>query len=211
MIGLVGKKIGITRIFDQKGNSIPVTIVKFEDNFIVSIKTKKKHGYSAIQVTTGEKKNKKVKKPYLGIFLKSSLTPGIGLWEFRTNKENYKIGQKINLKIFSKVKKVDILGYSKGKGFSGTIKRWHFRSQDATHGNSLSHRAPGSIGQNQTPGRTFKGKKMSGRLGNKKVTIQNLKIIRIDEEKNILLVKGCVPGSVGGNIIVKPAIKIYFK
>ncbi|QCI19038.1 50S ribosomal protein L3 [Buchnera aphidicola] len=209
MIGLIGKKLGMTRIFTKEGYSVPVTVIKFEENRITQIKDMKIDGYRAIQLTTGIKKLNRLKKPQSGHFLKAGVVPGRGLWEFKIDKnEKFQLGQNIEINIFNDIKKVDITGTSKGKGFSGTVKRWNFRTQDATHGNSLSHRVPGSIGQNQTPGRVFKGKKMAGQLGNKRVTVQNLNIIRIDEHRNLLLVKGAVPGPTGSDLIVKPAIKI---
>lgn len=209
MIGLVGKKKGMTRIFNKDGTSIPVTIIEIKNNRITQIKNIRKEGYDSIQVTTGLKKTSRLKKPEIGHFAKANVAAGIGLWEFRFNKETlFKIGQEISVDFFSNIKKIDVSGVSKGKGFCGTVKRWNFSTQDATHGNSLSHRAPGSIGQNQTPGKVFKGKKMAGQLGNEKITIQNLKVILIDSKKNLLFVKGSVPGAVNGNVIVKPAIKV---
>ncbi|BGI50768.1 MAG: 50S ribosomal protein L3 [Arsenophonus endosymbiont of Ceratovacuna japonica] len=209
MIGLIGKKVGMTCIFSENGVSIPVTIIEIEDNRIIQVKLLKTDGYNAIQVTTGSKKTKYIKKSEIGHFTKSNVKVGCILREFRFNEdEKFIIGQNINLKIFIDIKKVDVTGISKGKGFSGTVKRWNFSTQDATHGNSLSHRVPGSIGQNQTPGRVFKGKKMAGQLGNERVTIQSLDIIRIDIERNLLLVKGSVPGATGNNLIIKPAIKV---
>lgn len=209
MIGLVGKKIGMTRIFTKEGTAVPVTVIELQDNRITQVKNLDTDLYCAIQVTTGIKKINRLNKPKSGHFLKSGVLPGRGLWEFRIKKnENFKIGTSIKINIFNNIKKVDITGTSKGKGFSGTVKRWNFHTQDATHGNSLSHRAPGSIGQNQTPGRVFKGKKMAGQLGNHRVTIQSLKIVYIDENRNLLLVKGAVPGATGSNLIVKPAIKV---
>lgn len=208
MIGLVGKKIGMTRIFNEDGISIPITIIKIEENRITQIKNVEKDKYNAIQVTTGVKKINKLIKSEIGHFLKSGVEPGYGLWEFKVNDINlFKVGQIINIGILSDVKKVDVTGTSKGKGFSGTIKRWNFSSQDATHGNSLSHRVPGSIGQNQTPGRVFKGKKMAGHLGNVRVTIQNLNVLSVDNTNSLLLIKGSVPGSKNSNLIIKPAIK----
>lgn len=208
MIGLVGKKIGMSRIFSKEGIAIPITVIKVQNNRITQIKRKETDSYSAVQVTTGKKKNNKLKKPEVGHFIKNKVLAGIGLWEFRVkNSAKFKVGQVLTLDILSNIKKVDITGFSKGKGFSGTIKRWNFKMQDATHGNSLSHRVPGSIGQNQTPGRVFKGKKMSGHLGNSRTTIQNLKIIKIDSNNSLLLIKGSIPGSKNSNIIVKPAIK----
>jgi len=208
MIGLVGRKIGMTQIFNEDGVFIPITIIKIEENRITQIKSVEKDKYCAIQVTTGIKKVNKLIRSEIGHFLKSGVVPGNGLWEFRVDNVNkFTLGQIININIFNNIKKVDITATSKGKGFCGTIKRWNFSSQDATHGNSLSHRVPGSIGQNQTPGRVFKGKKMAGHLGNVQVTIQNLKIFSIDQAKSLLLVKGSVPGSKNSNLIIKQAIK----
>ncbi|NIH41131.1 MAG: 50S ribosomal protein L3 [Buchnera aphidicola (Periphyllus aceris)] len=208
MLGLVGKKIGMTRIFDKEGFSTPVTVIKITENRITQIKKNVSKKFFLVQLTTGKKKIYSLNKPELGHFNKNKVVPGRGLWEFKASlTERFFIGQKLNLDFFQDFKKVDITGFSKGKGFSGTIKRWNFSSQDASHGNSLSHRAPGSIGQNQTPGRVFKGKKMAGHLGNKKVTIQSLLIVQINLKSNYLLIKGSVPGSLGGDLIVKPAIK----
>ncbi|CAL4323925.1 50S ribosomal protein L3 [Buchnera aphidicola] len=209
MMGLVGKKIGMTRLFKKSGDSIPITVIKIEENRITQIKNLASDGYYAIQVTTGYKKKKKLLKPEIGHFIKSNVSAGYGLWEFRVAKEQvFQLGQKINVDFFNTIKKVDITGISKGKGFAGTIKRWNFSMQDATHGNSLSHRAPGSIGQNQTPGRVFKGKKMSGHMGNKKVTVQNLLVVSVDLQDNLIFIKGSIPGFSGSNVIVKPAIKV---
>ncbi|AEO08293.1 50S ribosomal protein L3 [Buchnera aphidicola] len=208
MIGLVGKKLGMTRIFTKEGTSVPVTVIELQDNRITQVKNINTDRYDAIQVTTGIKKINRLNKPKSGHFLKSGVVPGRGLWEFRITKDQiFKIGMSIKIDLFNNVKKVDVTGISKGKGFCGTVKRWNFHTQDATHGNSLSHRVPGSIGQNQTPGRVFKGKKMAGQLGNNRVTVQSLKIVQIDENRNLLLVKGSVPGATGSNLIVKPAIK----
>ncbi|CAL4043877.1 50S ribosomal protein L3 [Buchnera aphidicola (Anoecia corni)] len=208
MMGLVGKKIGMTRFFTKEGLVIPITVVKVNNNRVTQIKRKEKDLYDAIQVTTGKIKNNRLKKPAIGHFMKNKVSAGIGLWEFRVkNITEFKIGQILTIDIFLNISKVDITGFSKGKGFSGTIKRWNFKMQDATHGNSLSHRVPGSIGQNQTPGRVFKGKKMSGHLGNSRTTIQNLKIIEVDADNSLLLIKGSIPGPKNSNIIVKPAIK----
>lgn len=208
MIGLIGKKIGMTRIFLDGGISVPVSVIEVLTNVITQIKSLRTDSYNAIQVTTGIKKDNHILNPERGHFLKSGVRAGRGLWEFRTNSlKNYKIKQEITLHLLSSIKTVDITGISKGKGFSGTVKRWNFSMQDATHGNSLSHRAPGSIGQNQTPGHVFKGKKMSGQLGNTRVTVQNLKIIKIDILRNLLLIKGAIPGFNGSNIIIKPAVK----
>ncbi|QJC29131.1 50S ribosomal protein L3 [Enterobacteriaceae endosymbiont of Plateumaris rustica] len=210
MISLIGKKLGMTRIFTEDGMSIPITVIKFESISITQIKTVINDGYSAIQMTTGTKKVSRINKAEAGHFAKAKTPAGYILWEHRliSNNENkFYIGQNITIEIFSKIKKVDITGISKGKGFSGTVKRWNFKTQDASHGNSLSHRVPGSIGQNQTPGKVFKGKKMAGQLGNKKITIQNLNIIKLNIKKRLLLIKGAIPGFIGSNVIVKPAIK----
>lgn len=212
MIGVIGRKIGMTRIFIQGGISIPVTVIEVLDNIITQIKSLIRDKYNAIQVTTGYKKKKHISKSELGHFIKSNVKIGRGLWEFRVLKlEKFRIGQRISVNFFQNIKKVDVSGCTKGKGFSGTIKRWNFKMQDATHGNSLSHRVPGSIGQNQTPGRVFKGKKMAGHLGNEQVTVQNLKVIKVYEEKKLLLIKGSVPGYVGSNLKIVPAIKVKLK
>lgn len=207
MIGLVGKKVGMTRIFNEEGVSIPVTVIEVEANRVTQVKALENDGYQAIQVTTGAKKASRVSKPEAGHFAKAGVEAGRGLWEFRTEGEEFTVGQSISVDIFADVKKVDVTGTSKGKGFAGTVKRWNFRTQDATHGNSLSHRVPGSIGQNQTPGKVFKGKKMAGQLGNERVTVQSLEVVRVDAERNLLLVKGAVPGATGSDLIVKPAVK----
>lgn len=209
MIGLVGKKVGMTRLFTEDGISVPVTVIEITVNRVTQVKNIKKDGYQAIQITTGNKKTNHITRSEKGHFSKAGVEIGRGLWEFRLHKdhEDYHVGQLINIDSFANIEKVDITGISKGKGFAGTVKRWNFRTQDATHGNSLSHRVPGSIGQNQTPGKVFKAKKMAGHLGNENVTVQNLKIMRIDNQRNLLLVKGAVPGSTGSNLIIKPAIK----
>ena len=209
-VGLVGKKIGMTRVFLEEGDSVAVTVLEVEPNRITLVKHEVDNGYSSIQVTTGEGNQKKIAKPELGHFAKAKVGVGRGLWEFRvTNKEveQYEVGGEYSIDTFEKGQKIDVRGISKGKGFAGTIKRWNFRGQDNTHGNSISHRAPGSIGQCQTPGRVFKGKKMSGHMGAVNVTIQNLEIVKLDQEKNLMLVKGAVPGSAGGDVLVRPAIK----
>ncbi|WWO99986.1 MAG: 50S ribosomal protein L3 [Candidatus Dasytiphilus stammeri] len=213
MIGLVGTKLGMTRIFTQNGESIPVTVIKIEENYITQIKNLITDGYDAIQVTTGQKKSSHINKSQLGHFKKAGVSAGRSLKEFKISTSEEKqmqfiVGKSMNVSYFSSLQKVDVVGTSKGKGFAGTVKRWNFHTQDASHGNSLSHRVPGSIGQNQTPGRVFKGKKMAGRLGNERVTIQNLKVIRVDTENNYLLIKGSIPGFTGSEILVKPAIKL---
>ncbi|CAH0541644.1 MULTISPECIES: 50S ribosomal protein L3 [Vibrio] len=208
MIGLVGRKVGMTRVFTEEGVSIPVTVVEVEANRVTQVKSLENDGYAAIQVTAGAKKASRVTKPEAGHFAKAGVEAGRGLWEFRLeNGEEFEVGAELTVELFNETKKVDVTGTSKGKGFQGAVKRWNFRTQDMTHGNSLSHRAPGSIGQCQTPGRVFKGKKMAGHMGAERVTTQNLEIVRVDAERNLLLIKGAVPGSTGGNVIVKPAVK----
>ena len=208
MIGLIGRKVGMTRVFTEDGVSIPVTVVEVEANRVSQVKTQETDGYAAIQVTAGAKKANRVNKAEAGHFAKAGVEAGRGLWEFRLeNGEEFEVGAELTVELFNETKKVDVTGTSKGKGFQGAVKRWNFRTQDMTHGNSLSHRAPGSIGQCQTPGRVFKGKKMAGHMGAERVTTQNLEIVRVDAERNLLLIKGAVPGAVGGNVIVKPAIK----
>ncbi|MBC3621142.1 50S ribosomal protein L3 [Vibrio metschnikovii] len=208
MIGLVGRKVGMTRVFTEEGVSIPVTVVEVEANRVSQVKTLETDGYAAIQVTAGTKKANRVTKPEAGHFAKAGVEAGRGLWEFRLeNGEEFEVGTELTVELFNEIKKVDVTGTSKGKGFQGAVKRWNFRTQDMTHGNSLSHRAPGSIGQCQTPGRVFKGKKMAGHMGAERVTTQNLEIVRVDAERNLLLIKGAVPGATGANVIVKPAIK----
>ncbi|MCX8574275.1 MULTISPECIES: 50S ribosomal protein L3 [Gilliamella] len=207
MIGLIGRKVGMTRIFTEEGVSIPVTVVEVQSNRVTQVKTLENDGYQAIQVTTGSKKASRVNKPEAGHFAKAGVEAGRGLWEFRFEEGEFTVGQSINVDIFTDVKKVDVTGTSKGKGFAGVTKRWNFRTQDATHGNSLAHRGHGSIGQNQTPGKVFKGRKMAGHLGNERVTVQNLDIVRVDAERNLLLIKGAVPGAINSDVIVKPAIK----
>ncbi|MGY3944454.1 50S ribosomal protein L3 [Aeromonas tecta] len=207
-IGLVGRKVGMTRIFTEDGVSIPVTVIEVEANRVTQVKSVETDGYNAIQVTTGAKKASRVTKPEAGHFANAGVEAGRGLWEFRLNNgETFTVGSELKVDLLADVKLVDVTGTSKGKGFAGTVKRWNFRTQDMTHGNSLSHRAPGSIGQNQTPGRVFKGKKMAGHMGAERVTTQNLELVRVDAERNLLLIKGAVPGATNGNVIVKPAVK----
>ncbi|MFU8784301.1 50S ribosomal protein L3 [Aliidiomarina sp.] len=209
-IGLVGRKVGMTRIFQEDGASVPVTVIEVLANRITQVKTLETDGYQALQVTTGSKKTNRVTKPEAGHFAKAGVEAGRGLWEFRLNENDgadFEVGSELTVDIFADTKLVDVTGTSKGKGFAGTVKRWNFSMQDATHGNSLSHRAPGSIGQNQSPGKVFKGKKMAGQMGNKQITVQSLEVVRVDAERNLILVKGAVPGASGGNVIVKPAVK----
>ncbi len=209
-IGVVGRKAGMTRIFTEDGVSTPVTVIEVEPNRITQVRTTDTDGYRAIQVTTGTRRASRVTKPAAGHFAKAGVGAGRGLWEFRLSGEEdaeLAAGSEIKVDIFSAGQTVDVTGTSIGKGFAGTIKRHNFKGKDATHGNSLSHRTPGSIGQNQSPGRVFKGKKMSGQMGNKRSTVQNLEIVRVDTERNLLLVKGAVPGAKGGDVIVRPAVK----
>ena len=209
-LGLIGKKQGMTRLFTPEGDSFAVSVVSVNPNTITQIKSVDVEGYNSVQVTTGEKKDKHVSKPLPGHYKKGSVTPGDGLWEFKVSNEdieNLEVGSKLNIDIFEEGQKIDVQGKSKGKGFAGTVKRWNFKMQDATHGNSISHRAPGSIGQCQTPGKVWKGKKMSGHMGDAKKTIQNLKIASIDLENNLLLIKGAIPGPTGSNVVLKPAVK----
>lgn len=209
-IGLVGRKCGMTRIFTEEGVSVPVTVIEVEPNRVTQVKALDTDGYTAIQVTVGAKKASRVTKSEAGHFAKAETEAGRGKWEFRLTEgelANYKVGDAIEVGVFEAGSKVDVTGTSKGKGFQGAIKRWNFKGQDNTHGNSLSHRAPGSIGQNQTPGRVFKGKKMAGHMGNRKTTVQSLEVVRVDAERNLLLVKGAVPGAAGGDVVVLPAVK----
>jgi large subunit ribosomal protein L3 len=209
-IGIVGRKCGMTRVFTEDGASIPVTVVEATPNHITQIKSAETDGYSAIQVTTGSRKASKVSKSQAGHFAKAGVEAGRGQWEFRSegSEEVFEVGSALTVERFEAGQKVDVTGTSKGKGFQGGVKRWNFSMQDATHGNSISHRAPGSIGQNQTPGRVFKGKKMAGHMGAERVTTQNLEIVRVDAERNLLLIKGAVPGAPGGDIVVRPAVKV---
>lgn len=209
-IGLVGRKVGMTRVFQEDGASVPVTVIEVLANRVTQVKSDDTDGYHALQVTTGEKKASRVTKPLAGHFAKAGTEAGRGLWEFRLKNgegEDYAVGSELTVDIFAEVNKVDVTGTSKGKGFAGTVKRWNFSMQDATHGNSLSHRAPGSIGQNQSPGKVFKGKKMAGQMGNEQVTTQSLELVRVDAERSLLLIKGAVPGATGSDVIVKPAVK----
>ncbi|MFT6791462.1 MAG: large subunit ribosomal protein L3 [Cellvibrionaceae bacterium] len=207
-IGLVGRKCGMTQIFVEDGTSIPVTIIEVEPNRITQIKNIDTDGYSAVQFTVGSRRSSRVKKSQAGNFAKANTEAGRGLWELRNDTSNvFELGGEMTVESFAAGQKVDVTGTSKGKGFQGGVKRWNFQMQDATHGNSISHRAPGSIGQCQTPGRVFKGKKMAGHMGSRQVTTQNLEVVRIDQERNLLLIKGAVPGAPGSDIIVRPAIK----
>ncbi|MDD2341999.1 MAG: 50S ribosomal protein L3 [Tolumonas sp.] len=209
-LGLVGRKLGMTRVFTEDGVSIPVTVIEVEANRVTQLKTLETDGYTAVQVTTGVKKASRLTKAEAGHFAKAEVEAGRGLWEFRLNDgegADLTVGSELKVDIFADVKKADVTGVSKGKGFAGVVKRWNFRTQDMTHGNSRSHRVPGSIGQNQSPGKVFKGKKMAGHLGSERVTVQSLDIVRVDVERNLLLIKGAVPGATNGDVIVKPAVK----
>jgi large subunit ribosomal protein L3 len=207
-IGIVGRKSGMTRIFTEDGVSIPVTVVEVEPNRVTQVKSVESDGYSAVQVTVGTRRASRVSKTAAGHFAKANTEAGRGLWELRNEAgEAFEIGGSITVDVFEAGQIVDVTGTSKGKGYAGTVKRWNFRTQDATHGNSLSHRVPGSIGQCQTPGRVFKGKKMTGHMGDERVTVQNLEVVKVDAERNLLLIKGAVPGAPGGDVIVRPAVK----
>ncbi|MGH1430278.1 MAG: 50S ribosomal protein L3 [Neptuniibacter sp.] len=207
-VGLIGRKAGMTRVFTEDGVSVPVTVIEVEPNRVTAVKTEETDGYTAVQVTTGSKKANRLSKPDAGNFAKAGVEAGRGLWEFRlSGGDEVNVGEELTVARFEAGQKVDVTGQSKGKGFQGGVKRWNFSMQDATHGNSLSHRAPGSIGQCQTPGRVWKGKKMAGQMGNAQVTVQTLEVVRVDAERNLLLIKGAVPGATGGDVIVKPAVK----
>jgi len=211
-IGLVGRKSGMTRIFTETGSSIPVTVVEVLPNRVTQIKTVETDGYSAIQVTAGSVKASHVSKSEAGHFAKAGVDAGRGLWEFRAEaaeltEQEIMAGSELTVEKFEAGQKVDVTGTSKGKGFQGVIKRYNFRMQDATHGNSLSHRAPGSIGQCQTPGRVWKGKKMAGQMGNVRSTTQGLEVVKVDIENNLLMIKGAVPGATGTDVIISPAVK----
>ena len=209
-IGLVGKKCGMTRIFTEAGESIPVTVVEVHANRITQVKNTDVDGYQAIQVTTGTRRDSRVTAAQKGHFSKAGVAAGRGVWEFRANEsdlEGREIGGEILADLFEQGQMVDVTGQSKGKGFQGGVKRHNFSMQDATHGNSVSHRALGSTGQNQSPGKVFKGKKMPGQMGNKRVTVQGLEVISVDVEKGLLVIKGAIPGATGGDVIVRPSVK----
>ncbi|MAZ86568.1 MAG: 50S ribosomal protein L3 [Cellvibrionaceae bacterium] len=207
-IGIVGRKSGMTRVFTEEGVSLPVSVIEVSPNRITQVKSEDTDGYSAVQVTLGSRRASRVTKSEAGHFAKASTEAGHGVWELRNDEgEAFEVGGEITVAAFEAGQIVDVTGTSKGKGFAGGVKRWNFAMQDATHGNSISHRAPGSIGQCQTPGRVFKGKKMAGHMGAERVTVQNLEIVRVDAERNLLLVKGAIPGAPGGDVIVRPAVK----
>ena len=209
-IGIVGRKAGMTRIFRDDGVSVPVTVISVEPNHVTQVKTVENDGYRALQVTTGSRRASRVTRPMAGHYARAGTEAGRGQWEFRLDEgegEDLEVGSEIKVDRFEEGQSVDVTGTTIGKGFAGVVKRHNFQMQDATHGNSLSHRAPGSIGQCQTPGRVFKGKKMAGHMGNVRRSIQNLEIVRVDSERNLLLVKGAVPGAKGGDVIIRPTVK----
>ncbi len=209
-IGLIGKKVGMSRVFNADGAAVPVTVLEVDPNRITQVKNEANDGYRAVQVTLGTRRLSRVTKPMAGHFAKAGVAAGRGLWEFRLEDgegESLQAGGEIKVDIFSAGQKVDVQGTTIGKGFAGVIKRHHFRGGRASHGNSLSHRAPGSIGQRQTPGRVFPGKKMAGHLGNTTRTQMGLEVVRVDAERNLLLIKGAVPGPKGADVVVRPAVK----
>ncbi len=207
-LGLVGKKVGMTRVFTEQGVSVPVTVVEATPNRVTQVKGLDVDGYQAVQLTVGTRRASRVTKAMAGHFAKAGVQPGRGLWEFRVDDvAGVELGGEYKVDMFAVGQRVDVSGVSKGKGFAGVVKRHNFRTQDASHGNSLSHRAPGSIGQNQSPGRVFKGKRMAGHMGNERVTAQNLEVVRVDVERNLLLIKGAVPGAPGSDVVVRPTVK----
>lgn len=207
-IGLVGKKCGMTRVYTEDGAAIPVTVIQVLPNRITQVKTVENDGYAAIQVTLGTRKSTHLTKPEAGHFAKANVEPGEGLWEFRTEGQgDYAVGSELKADIFAEGQYVDVSGVTKGKGFAGVIKKYHFAAQDATHGNSLSHRAPGSIGQRQSPGKVFKGKKMCGHMGDEMKTILSQKVVRVDLERNLVLIRGAVPGGENNYVVIRPAVK----
>ena len=209
-IGLVGRKCGMTRVFTESGESIPVTVIEAVPNRVAQLKQPDRNGYRAVQVTAGKVAPRRIPKPQLGHFRQADVDPGEGLWEFRLDEHegaDLAPGSELGVDVFQAGQRVDVTGTSKGKGFAGAVKRHNFATQDATHGNSLAHRAPGSIGQNQTPGRVFKGKKMAGQMGNVRRTAVNAEVVRVDADRNLILVRGGVPGAAGGRVIVRPAVK----
>ena len=211
-IGLVGRKCGMTRVFEDDGESIPVTVIEVESNRITQVKNLEFDGYNAVQVAVGSRRPSRINKAVSGHYAKAKVEAGRRLCELRSDaNEVFEVGSELIVTCFEVGQKVDVMGVSKGKGFQGGVKRWNFRMQDATHGNSISHRAPGSIGQCQTPGRVFKGKKMAGHMGAERVTVQGLEVVRVDSERNLLLVKGAVPGASGGDVLIRPAVKAAAK
>lgn len=210
-IGVVGRKRGMTRLFTDDGVSIPVTVIEVEANRVTQARTRERDGYRAVQVTTGTRRPSRVTRPMAGHFARAGVAPGRGLWEFRLDGDeetDLAMGAEYGVDIFAVGQRVDVSGITRGKGFAGTIKRHRFSGQDRSHGNSLSHRVPGAIGQNQSPGRVFKGKPMAGHMGAVARSAQNLEIVRLDPERNLLLVKGAVPGAPGGDVIIRPSVKV---
>ncbi len=208
-IGVVGKKVGMTRVFTEDGASVPVTVLHVDSNRVTQLKQQESDGYSAVQVAYGARKPSRVNKALTGHYAKASVASGEGMYEFRLSEGDeveLELGSEIKADLFAEGQKVQVTGISKGKGFAGTIKRHNFRGQDATHGNSISHRVPGSTGMCQTPGRVFKGKKMAGHMGSEQVSTKNLTIVKVDTDRDLLLIKGAVPGAKGGRVIVKPVI-----
>lgn len=207
-IGLIGRKAGMTRVFTDAGVSVPVTVVEVEPNRVSQVKSTETDGYSAVQLTAGKKRTNSISKAEAGHFAKASVEMGVFTREFTVaDAGEFEAGKELTVTLFEEGQKVDVIGTSKGKGFAGAVKRHNFRTQDATHGNSLSHRAPGSIGQCQTPGRVWKGKKMAGHMGAERKTVQSLEVVRVDAERNLLLIKGAVPGATGSHVVVQPAVK----
>ena len=209
-LGLIGRKVGMTRIFDETGVSTPVTVIEVEPNHVTQVKTDHTDGYSALQVTVGSRRPNRVTNPLKGHFAKAGTAPGRGLWEFRVDAQiasQYEAGAVLTLALFETEQKVDVSGTSIGRGFAGVMRRHGFKGGRATHGNSKAHRKAGSIGQNQDPGRVFKGKKMAGHMGNKARTQQNLEVVRIDAERNLILVRGSIPGPRGFDVVIRPSVK----
>jgi len=209
-IGVIGRKAGMTRVFTDAGASVPVTVIRVEPNRVTQIKSVERDGYAALQVTTGERRASRVTRAQAGHYAKAGTEPGRGLWEFRLEGDeagDIEVGAELGIDRFEPGQRVDVRGVSKGRGFAGAVKRHNFRTQDASHGNSLAHRVPGSIGQAQDPGRVLKGKKMPGHMGNERKTTQNLEVVRVDTERGLILVKGAVPGAVNGDLVVLPSVK----
>lgn len=209
-LGLVGRKCGMTWMFNPDGVATPVTVIEAQPNRVTQVKSVERDGYRAVQVTTGVRRRKRVTRASAGVFKKAGIESGRGLWEFRLREGEGQAldpGSEVKVDLFNAGQRVDVTGTTLGKGYAGTIKRHHFRSGDASHGNSLSHRTPGSTGQRQTPGRVFKGKRMAGHLGNARSTVLNLEVVRVDLDRNLLLLKGAVPGAVGDDLIIRPAVK----
>jgi large subunit ribosomal protein L3 len=209
-IGLIGRKCGMTRVFTDAGTSVPVTLIEATPNRVTQVKTEETDGYNAVQVTAGARRASLLTKPQAGHFAKAKVAAGRGLWEFRASPEelgSLPVGSELTVERFAVGQMVDVAGVTKGKGFQGTIKRYNFTMGDATHGNSLSHRSPGSIGQRQTPGRVFPGKKMSGHMGAARQSILNLEVVKIDAERHLIAIRGSVPGASGGDVVIRPAAK----